>query len=61
VFNTFVRKSVERPLHRWVIVPEDQADVEPQKESTPDDLPRGVPDDAELEPDLQAGQREPVA
>ena len=61
VFNTFVRKSVERPLHRWVIVPEDQADMEPQNESTPDDISGDVPDDVELEPDLRPGQREPVA
>ena len=51
VFNTFVRKSVERPLHRWVIVPEDN----------PDDFPGDAPEDVELEAGLQAGQREPVA
>lgn len=61
VFNTFVRKSVERPLHRWVVVPEDQTNVEPQSESTPNDPPGDLPDDAELEPDLRADQREPVA
>ena len=51
VFNTFVRKSVERPLHRWVIVPE----------GNPDDFPGDAPEDVELEAGLQAGQREPVA
>lgn len=51
VFNTFVRKSVERPLHRWVIVPEEN----------PDDFPGDAPEDVELEAGLQAGQREPVA
>ncbi|MCB1288490.1 MAG: DUF4328 domain-containing protein, partial [Mycobacterium sp.] len=29
VFNGFVRKPVDRPQHRWVIVAPDRAEVEP--------------------------------
>lgn len=41
VFDAFVRKPVERPLHRWVIVAEDQPAGEPAPAALADGEPRG--------------------
>ena len=57
VFDAFVRKPVERPLHRWVIVAEDQLADEPAHAEPADDEPGDADSVAAVEPD----QREPAA
>jgi hypothetical protein len=57
VFDAFVRKPVERPLHRWVIVAEDQPADEPAHAEPADDEPGDADSVAAVEP----GQREPAA
>jgi hypothetical protein len=47
VFDAFVRKPVERPLHRWVVVGQDQ--------------PPAQPVEPELPPAVEPDQREPAA
>lgn len=52
VFDGFVRKPVERPLHRWVIVEREPVDDKPVDEK---------PADAESSVPVESGQREPAA
>ena len=57
VFDAFVRKPVERPLHRWVIVSEDQPAEEPVEAVAAEDQPG----EAESETAVESDQREPAA
>ena len=57
VFDAFVRKPVERPLHRWVIVTEDQ----PAEEPAEAELAADEPGDAESAAAVESDQREPAA
>ncbi|HTY29254.1 MAG TPA: DUF4328 domain-containing protein [Mycobacterium sp.] len=52
VFDGFVRKPVERPLHRWVIIGSEPAAEQPAEEKTAD---------AESSVPVESGQREPAA
>jgi len=66
LFDGFVRRSVERPLHRWVMVPSDPIASDPIAEDPGDDAVSGDPPvdvlgDEELDSALKAEQREPVA
>ncbi len=49
VFDAFVRKPVERPLHRWVVVGADQPQAQPE------------PAEAESPPAVEPDQQEPAA
>jgi hypothetical protein len=49
VFDAFVRKPVERPLHRWVVVGDDQPQAQP------------VPVEAESPSAVEPDQQEPAA
>jgi len=51
VFDAFVRKPVERPLHRWVVMGQDQPKDQPQAQQAEPESPPAV------EPD----QQEPAA
>ncbi len=57
VFDAFVRKPVERPLHRWVILSEDQSTDEPVEAVPAEDQP----DEAESAAAVESDQREPAA
>jgi hypothetical protein len=57
VFDGFVRKQVDRPLHRWVIVGEDQRPVSAADE-VPTDAAEG--DDVESESTVVTRDREPA-
>lgn len=61
VIDGFVRKPVDRPLHRWVIVPADQSDETPPP--VRDDTPpgSGTADHVETETAVESGDREPAA
>jgi len=77
LFDGFDRKPVERPLHRWVMVPADLSNADPDGGPVSDsdggpasdsdggpataDPPDDSPRDVEAESALQAEQREPVA
>jgi hypothetical protein len=62
VFDGFVRKPVDRPQHRWVIVPaESPASAQPDGDSAPADH-----DSTSVEPDetpsvIESRDREPAA
>jgi hypothetical protein len=58
VFDGFVRKPIERPLHRWVMVPDDQRAQTPDSEVSAD-LIDG--DNVESEPAVEPRDREPAA
>ena len=47
VFDAFVRKPVERPLHRWVVVADDQPQTQPAEPESP--------------PAVERNQQEPAA
>jgi len=57
MFDGFVRKPVERPLHRWVIVAEDLPAEEPAATKPAED----EPGDAESMAAVESDQREPAA
>jgi hypothetical protein len=57
VFDAFVRKPVERPLHRWVIVAEDRPAEKPEEPEPADD----EPGEAESAAAVESDQREPAA
>jgi hypothetical protein len=68
VFDGFDRKSVQRPLHRWVVVPEDHVTADPapadqiadaDASDSPVDAVDG--DDADLVSAVESGHREPAA
>jgi hypothetical protein len=68
VFDGFDRKSVQRPLHRWVVVPQDHltADHPSEDQVVADDAsdpPVDVVDgdDADLVSAVESGHREPAA
>lgn len=58
VYDGFVRKPVERPLHRWVMVPEDHHAADHNADA-PDDPTDG--DDGESESAVESRDREPAA
>jgi len=58
VFDGFVRKPVERPLNRWVIVPGDRP-AAPPEDDAPVDPADG--DDDESQADAESKDREPAA
>ena len=58
LFDGFVRKPVERPLHRWVIVPDDQRAPSPDSDA-PIDVTAA--DDVESEQSIESRDREPAA
>ena len=63
VFDGFVRKPVDRPLHRWVMVPDDGRAGDEPSEDLDADTPGGSTggDDVELESSVESRDREPAA
>nr|WP_322790613.1 DUF4328 domain-containing protein [Mycolicibacterium anyangense] len=53
VFDGFVRKPVERPLHRWVVVADEKADEKVGQEP--------APDESESSPAVESERQEPAA
>ena len=57
VFDGFVRKPVDRPVHRWVVVPEDRPAADPVEYESPVETESTV----ESETPVESGDREPAA